>query len=99
MIWLLIQMNLKGTKKKFMGAKNYDRLLLYINTFDGIRKIDDYHFDSDEYDFVIQMCEMLDWREFVYDKHQKGKKTWNLQKTKGGQRVVSKDKRRSQESK
>ena len=71
MIWVLIEMNIKGTKKKFMGAKNYDTLIKYINTFEDVRKIDDYHFDSNDKEFIVQMCEMLEWRDFAYDKHQK----------------------------
>ena len=39
MIWVLIEMNIKGTKKKFMGAKNYDTLIKYINTFEDVRKL------------------------------------------------------------
>ena len=78
MMWILIEMNIKGTKKKFMGAKNYDTLIRYINAFDDVRKIDDYHFDSNDKEFIIQMCEMLDWRDIAYDKHQKSKKTWDL---------------------
>lgn len=78
MIWVLIEMNIKGTKKKFMGAKNYDTLIKYINTFEDVRKIDDYHFDSNDNEFIIQMCEMLEWRDFAYDKHQKSKKTWTI---------------------
>ena len=78
MIWVLIEMNIKSTKKKFMGAKNYDTLIKYINTFEDVRKIDDYHFDSNDKEFIIQMCEMLEWRDFAYDKHQKSKKTWTI---------------------
>ena len=78
MIWILIELNIKGTKKKFMGAKNYDTLIKYINTFEDVRKIDDYHFDSNDKEFIIQMCVMLEWWDFAFDKHQKSKKTWNL---------------------
>lgn len=77
-MWILIEMNIKGTKKKFVGSHNYDTLIRYINTFENVRKIDDYHFDSADKEFTIQMCEMLDWRCGPYDKHKKSKKTWNI---------------------
>ena len=32
MMWILIEQNVNGKNKKFMGAKNYDRLIKYINT-------------------------------------------------------------------
>ena len=79
MMWILIEMNIKGTHKKFMGSKNYDTLIKHINTFEDVRKIDDYHFESADKNFIIQMCEMLDWREVAYDKHSKGEKTRYLQ--------------------
>lgn len=82
MMWILIEQNVNGKNKKFMGAKNYDRLIKYINTFENVRKKDDYHFDSETKEFIIQMCEMLDWREYN-DKYQKSKKTRYLQTKKG----------------
>ena len=78
MIWILIEMNINGKQKKFMGSKNYDILIKYINTFESVRKIDDYHFDSESKEFIIQMCEMLDWRDYKNDKFTKGKKIRNL---------------------
>ena len=55
MMWILIEQNVNGKNKKFMGAKNYDRLIKYINTFENVRKKDDYHFDSENKEFIIQM--------------------------------------------
>ena len=95
MMWILIETNTKGTQKKFMGAKNYDTLIKYINTFMNIRKIDDYHFDSEQKEFVIQMCELLDWRDYKDDKHKKSEKIWNLQTKKSGHGTLPRCKKTS----
>ena len=81
MIWILIEINEKKKDIKYMGAKNYDTLIKYINTY-NTKKISDYYFISDKKEFVIHMCEMLDWRE-NNDKYQKSKKTRYLQTKKG----------------
>ena len=99
MMWLLIQLNEKKTETKYMCSKNYDKLIMYINTFVGVKKIDDYYFISEHNEFIIHMCEILDWRESVYDKHQESKKTWNLQKTKCKQTIISRNKKVGYKSK
>ena len=77
MFWVLIIVDNKG-KKKFVGALNYDKLMLYINKYSNVKKRDDYNFESDEFTFTINMVEMLDWRDFRYGEYKKGKKTWDI---------------------
>lgn len=78
MMWILVEQKYNSSHKRFIGAKNYDTLIKYINTFDDVRKKDDYHFETHDVEFIIQMCEVIEWREQKYDKHQKGKKARNL---------------------
>lgn len=64
-MWVLIQSNEKGTRRKFVVSESYNKLLSYINKFINVKKYDDYHFvsnDKEIIEFVINLSECLDRR-------------------------------------
>jgi hypothetical protein len=77
-MWLLIQTNERGTKRKYVTSINYDRLIYYINKFNNVKKINDYYFisnDSEVIEFKIFLSDNLDGR--LYNEYKQTNSRFN----------------------
>ena len=57
-MFVLIQNDLEGHEKYIM-SKSYNDLIDYINTFENVKKLNDYNFMSNQLFFMIKLGEVI----------------------------------------